>query len=279
MTVRQMAALVHPPAAVRRLMFVLKAFFDESGLHSTNAFAMAGYLAPEKEWEKLEGRWRALLKRPLHFENPKLTQKRAAIVGRPLEFLHSTEMEGLGKGRFRALGQRNRDRLINESVTTIVESGIVGIASAIILPEYYRLDETTRKAMGDPYMLCFQHVITQVTKAAQMFIGEDHSEDIAYIFEQQPQWQMEANRMWVRSLELGYKKKYRLGSITFGDKAQFIPLQAADRNAFETFQHFDNPNRRAIWNRLKDSDHHRGCYFDREGLQDFIVQLKKSGRL
>jgi hypothetical protein len=33
MTVRQMAAIGHPSRATRRVLAVLKAYFDESGLH------------------------------------------------------------------------------------------------------------------------------------------------------------------------------------------------------------------------------------------------------
>jgi len=158
-------------------------------------FALAGYVAPEDEWERFETKWHNLLQRPLRYENPKLAPERVAIIGRPLSFLHASEMEGgMGKGRFRALGQQNRDYLISASVRIICHSGVLGIASAVIMPEYERLDERVKEVIESPYLLCFQHVITEVAKRARAFLGEDHSEGIAYIFEQQPKWQREATR-------------------------------------------------------------------------------------
>ena len=85
--------------------------------------------------------------------------------------------------------------------------------------------------------------------------------------------------MWIKSEEQGYKKKYRMGSITFGEKKNFLPLQAADRNAFETYQHFANPVRRDMWSQLMSTPQHTGKYFDRSGFGSFIEQLKKAGKL
>jgi hypothetical protein len=258
---------------------VLRAYFDESGLHSTAVLALAGYVAPERDWRRFENKGRALLRSPLRYENPKVNPQRVASIGRPLEFLHATEMDGIGRGRFRALGQRNRDYLRAASVNLILNSGAIGIASAIILPEYERLGAREKEVIGDPYLLCFQHVITQVSKRASVFLGEDHSEGIAYIFEQQPVWQKLANEMWLKSVAHGYKKKYRMGSITFGEKRDFLPLQAADRYAFETYQHFADPTPREIWRKFMSGPQHRGQYFDRDGFSSLIEQLQIAGRL
>jgi hypothetical protein len=281
MTVRQMASLVHPSSASRRVMVVLRAYFDESGLHSNSGvFALSGYVAPEKEWKRLESRWHTLLQKPLRYDNPKISAKRAAAISHPLEYLHATEMEGMGKGRFRALGQRNRDYLVSSSVSIVLSSGVIGISSAIILPEYERLDEKTREVIGEPYLLCFQFAVTEVAKKARLFLGEDHSEDIAYIFEQHPLWQEKATNLWNSAVAQGYKTKYRMGSVTFEDKKKFIPLQAADRYAFETYQHFACPSHsRDTWKKLMDSPQHRGKFFDRGGFESLIEQCKGAGRL
>jgi hypothetical protein len=260
-------------------MVMLRAYFDESGMGSTSVFALAGYVAPEDEWERFETKWHNLLQSPLRYENPKLTPERAAIIGRPLSFLHATDMEGMGKGRFRALGQQNRDYLIATSVRIIRHSGVLGIASAVIMPEYERLDERVKRVIESPYLLCFQHVIAEVAKRARAFLGEDHSEGIAYVFEQQPKWQSEANGLWIKSVEQGYKKKYRMGSVTFGEKKDCLPLQAADRNAFETYQHFANPVRREIWSLFMSTSQHTGKYFNKAGFGSFIEQLKKAGKV
>lgn len=250
MTVRQMARLVHPSSAAGRVLAVLEAYFDESGLHSPVAFAMAGYVGGEREWRRFEKRWDALLQNPLRYPNPDLSASRAAKVGAPLKYLHATEMEGLGSGRFRQLGQKNRDYLKAASVNIVLSSGLVGIAAAVVLPDYELLDENVKSQIHDPYLLCFQFIVTQVAKKAKIFFGDD-SENIAYVFEQQPVWQAKATHLWNSAVEQGYKSKYRMGSVAFGDKRDFSPLQAADRQAFETFKHFEAPSvPREIWHRL-----------------------------
>ncbi len=257
---------------------MLKAYFDESGLHSEKVFALAGYVAPEKEWQRLEDRWNALLQKPLHHE-PNMRPERAEIIGRRLKCLHASDMEKLGKGRFRALGQRNRDYLKKRSVDIILTSGVIGIGSAVILPDYEALDNTIKEVIHEPYLLCFQYVVTEVARKARQFLGEDESEDIAYIFEQQPLWQERVTHLWNSAVAQNYKTKYRMGSITFGDKEKHPPLQAADRHAFEVYQHFSDPTPRQIWQKLMNSPQHTGKFFDKSGFSSLIDQLKQTGRL
>jgi hypothetical protein len=85
--------------------------------------------------------------------------------------------------------------------------------------------------------------------------------------------------MWIKSVDRGYKSRYRMGSLTFGDKKDMLPLQAADRNAFETYQHFADATPRAIWRRFMDDPRHQGKYFDRAGFVSLIEQVKIAGRL
>src|SRR5574337_667214 len=46
-----------------RFMAMLAAYFDESGIHSdSSVVAVAGYVAPVNEWQKLELEWRFFLR-------------------------------------------------------------------------------------------------------------------------------------------------------------------------------------------------------------------------
>lgn len=166
-------------------MAVLKAYFDEAGSSGDTSgfFVVSGYVAPESEWENFDKKWDRLLKKPCHFP---VQTRRADYVCRPLDYLHAVEMEGLGKGRFRRLGQRNRDYLINGSVTAIITSGLIGIGYGVQLNTYSTLGSPARAVIGDPYFLLFQSVIIETAEQAQMFLGEDSKENIAFIFEKNP---------------------------------------------------------------------------------------------
>ncbi len=55
-SVKQMSGIVHPYSAQKKVMAMLKAYFDEAGTSSdvNGAFVVCGYVAPAEEWEKLE---------------------------------------------------------------------------------------------------------------------------------------------------------------------------------------------------------------------------------
>src|ERR1700733_9903142 len=110
-SVAQMAGIIHSTSARKRVSALLKAYFDEAGTSgkTDGSFVVCGYVATEKDWDALAGKWQALLDKPCRYP---VDTKNVRHVCRPLEYLHAAEMEGLGKGRFRRIGQRNRDYLV-----------------------------------------------------------------------------------------------------------------------------------------------------------------------
>src|SRR5262249_41930584 len=138
----QLADIVHPSSTRRRIMCVLRAYFDESGSADgvSGTFVLCGYLGAESDWKVFEPKWQRLLDKPCYHAINLARPERVAHVSRPLDYLHAQEMESgqkrMGSGRFRPLGQRNRDYLIHNSVTSIVTSSIIGIGSAIDLKAF-----------------------------------------------------------------------------------------------------------------------------------------------
>lgn len=271
-----MASIVHPPEAVRRVMAVFKAYFDESGFAGP-VFTLCGFVATEELWSKFDCDWKHLLRNPCEHEiETKVPIEPIALskICRPLEYLHAQEMDGMGKGRFRRIGQKNRTHLIGRSVDVILNSGVVGVGTGIVKADYDKLSAPVRKALGSPYLLCMRYVLAEVANQAEMFLGE--TEDIAYIFEwaeslkgslvDQFKWEMKAHELFVE-LRSVFKKQYRMGTITFGPKKDFTPLQAADRLAYETFQHFvDRSTNRRHWHRLVEHPLITGKYCDEQGV-------------
>lgn len=266
MTPRQMASIVHPPEAVRRVMAVLKAYFDESGFDGP-VFTLCGFVATEELWGKFDCDWKALLKNPCKHEiRTKIPIKPSVLaqICRPLDYLHAEEMESMGDGRFRRIGQQNRTYLIDESINLIIKSGIVGVGSGVIIPEYDKLSDEVKKAVGSPYLLCMRYVLAEIAKQASMFVGE--TEDIAYVFEDQFIWELKAHALFAE-LRQSFEQEYRMGSIAFGSKKKFTPLQAADRLAYETFRHFsERSTNRRHWHRFVEHPLITGKYCDEQGV-------------
>jgi hypothetical protein len=96
-----MSGITHPTSAKKRPTVMLEAYFDESGSAGdpNGAFVLCGYVAPKTEWLSVERKWKTLLDKPCH--HPVKTRWKS--VCQPLDYLHATEMDGLGTKRFRLL--------------------------------------------------------------------------------------------------------------------------------------------------------------------------------
>ena len=245
---------------------MLKAYFDESGFDGP-VFTLCGFLAPQEEWSKtFEPEWSRLLNNPCKHE-PDAREELIPEICRPLSFLHAVDMENMGQGRFRRIGQKNRDYLIVDSVTVILDSGIVGVGTGVVIEAFNKLPEAAKDRLGSPYLMCMRYILAEVAKRAEMFIGHS-GEKIAYVFDNHPKWSIEAHVLY-NSLQTQFEEEYRMGTVAFGKKEDFMPLQAADRLAYETYKHFaDRSVDRPQWIRLVKHPLICGKYCDENGLYD-----------
>jgi Protein of unknown function (DUF3800) len=249
---------------------VLKAYFDES--ESGPVFVLAGFVATGDMWEKFDKSWGKLLNRPCKFEPPCEPDDRDMVCA-PLAYLHAVDMEGMGRKRFRRLGDNNRKHLIEASVTTILDSGIVGIGTGVVMSAYEKLPKELRKRLISPYHLCMRFALGYSAEQAKIFIGED-DQDIAYIFEDKKNWELTAHEVYA-SLRPAFQKQYRMGTLAFGSKERYKPLQAADRLAYETYHHFTEEPDRPMWNRLVASGRMFGRYCDESGVRNLNDLMRK----
>ena len=267
--------------AKRRVMTVLKAYFDESGFEGP-VFTLCGYVAPEDEWKSLESEWDKLLATPCLHEIPTRRPLSESVLSKlcaPLPYLHAWEMEGLGKKRFRRIGQRNRDYLIDSSVGIITRSRIIGIGSGVVMDAYDRLPDEVKTFTGGPYLMCVRYIVSETARLSKMFLGGgDANEKIAYVFENQKTWEIEVHKLYAE-LKADYEQEYKMGTIAFGSKVDFTPLQAADRLAYETFKHFSEPHTdRVHWNRFLAWPQHYGKYCSEANLTELVDRLQEEKR-
>lgn len=261
---------------------MLRAYFDESGLQgAATAFVLAGYLAPDDEWDKkFEQRWGKLLSHPCYHP---IFVPNAGVICRPLEYIRATELEGVGMGRFRRIGQRNRDYLKNAAADCVIDCGLIAIGAGVLMQPYNKLiTGKIREISGTPYELCFQKVVLDVFNRAPMFLGQDPNEGIAYTFDRHPRFQKLIDNLWVKCEQQGYTKKYRMGSrAAFEDKTNCKPLQAADHLAYETYHLLSGlKEKRPILDKFMNKwPQLQGQYFDEAGLRSYIEELRKAGKI
>jgi hypothetical protein len=246
---------------------MLQAYFDESGTHwgrgGSKFLAICGYIAPESEWKKFEITWKSILSKYR------------------VRCFHAKVIESRIK---RATGdvRRKYESLKIDLVNAVVNSGIIGISSGMVLESYEKFAPQLKGLIDNPYMLCFQHAIVEAVKRGNSFLGENPKEKIAFIFDQHNMFSITAHELFKESLEdKDLKARYRLGSLTFADKTTYIPLQAADHIAYETYRWMSEPGKqkRPAMRRFGQWGQHNGRYFDDSGFKSFIEQCRKDGKL
>lgn len=241
----------------------LRAYFDETGTHwggpnACDVFVLCGYIAPGSLWDDQN-------------ENGFRSRWDGIMHGKPF---HATEMERNPQGPMVKL----------ELANIANSSGIIGIGGGIHLPSYRKVllpYIRQNKQLDDPYYFVFSDVITEAIKRAQVFIGPDKDEPIEFVF---------ANSRWAKYALQFYNHikddgdtplevKSKMGACAFEDIDRFIPLQAADHLAFETYHYMNDPpgTFRPALNRLMGWQQNYGKYYQEKDLIRYVELCKQEG--
>jgi hypothetical protein len=87
----ELAQIVHPLAAHRKIFVMLHAYLDESGIHSgAEVCVIAGYFAGRGKWKKFESDWRSLL---ADFRVPMEKFHSKDLFPKPKGFFHPAESD------------------------------------------------------------------------------------------------------------------------------------------------------------------------------------------
>jgi len=242
----------------------LRAYFDESGTHwggpqACDVFVLCGYLGTESLWDDKTGssfdaRWKEIMH------------------GKPF---HATEMESNPQGA------TVKPMLAN----LVINSGIVGIGGGVHIPSFKRLMQPhidKGDVPDDPYLFLFGDVICEAVEKASMFLAEDQNEPIGFVFAKHERWSALAAEMYTKlekDPETPAEVRRRMGTIAFEDMERFIPLQAADHIAYESYRYMnDHP---ATWRptmaRFMSWPQNNGRYYNEQGLLSFITHAKETG--
>jgi hypothetical protein len=195
-------------------MAMLKAFFDLSRTEvQSGVFVIGGYVEREAFWTDFEGRWLANL------------------VDWKIEDFHLTEI---------LAGRSKHGQFLGEhcaiSFGKLIEATKpFGIWSGLIENEWraMKAGNAFRNRYPSPYQFCFEDIIWQLSRWGQMHVPGEH---IAPVFDD------DVPSGAVRPLYEGYKNSPLhpniIGSLTFGSRGLYVPLQAADVFAGETQRHW-----------------------------------------
>ncbi len=223
-------------------MLFLKAYFDGSGhikdpnLHFTG---MAGFVAPKRIWEDVQGKWNAIacdysLREPFHMRH----------------FAHSL-------GQFKGWEKRRKESLYRSLIQILVESEAMPTGCIVSGAAFQSLNARQQAALKSPYFTAMQECIRGA--CSQAIALEPETVDI--VFAKQLDYgtldaKGEENRENSGTTErLFYAIKHNvpqlgryMGTYESGEPATMIPLQAADILAYEITKEYENliTSKRAI---------------------------------
>lgn len=205
----------------KRVFVLITAYLDESGTHGAQLMTVAGFAAKAGQWVDFEKKWRRLLKRN------ELTHCHARM-------LYQT------KGQFKGWPFSRRASFVQEIAKIADRHTLFGFTVMLRKDEfeqYYRCNNTNSKAKLDSmYGLCVRGAISFIANSAAGLVGRDDLE-ISFVLEEGHRNAGGAVEVFNQIKQHGPPDLVRcLRTISFGSKAEFPGLQAADINAYRSFQ-------------------------------------------
>lgn len=243
-------------------MFV--AYFDESGTQrGSPVVAVAGFLAPEKQWARLQVEWAKVLQ------------------DEKLSYFHMTDWENR-QGQFKGWDNDRRIAVYRRLIGIIQRRITIPVFSGVKTKDYaeVKIWERFHNMPKSPYAFCSVMCMRLLVNWADA-VG--HQEPIAYIFESgaMNRGELMAGHSAIMRDEKN-KRRYRLGSFTYADKRELSPLQAADILAYEAYKYLRNELEGKVRQQRKSLTSlfekmridHKSCMFmPRKGLEDYLASI------
>jgi hypothetical protein len=244
---------------------MLSAYFDESGTHKqAPIIVIAGWIAGDKEWIKFSNKWQAVLTKY------------------NLPYFHMSEWEG-GHGLYKNMTEKEKRLLIDRLTTIIKKHASIGIFGAFHRSTY---DEVLREIYGDdyknkfvkPYGVCAMRCIETTRR---WMTSKSLDGPLAYVFETGARYSGQFFEAFKAMQKIPRLKRMYPGGMSFYDKRDMLPLQAADILAYEMYRELINhtknhlnPRRDVLLN-LYSTIPIRGTFYDKNMLRTFIKYLVK----
>jgi hypothetical protein len=209
-------------------------YADETGIHDplgqepgSEVAGVAGYAAWREDWEKFCVEWQAVLDK---YAVPRFHFKEYAAV--------KTWGPKNSEWPYAGWSPEKRAMFLNELARIARENTYFSVGGFVNVQEYRRIiPDWFWQGQSHPYSLClkgfFEGVLRQLVK---MKWSPERSKRVAFVFDrdQNPQWHdtvLEWYQVTRRKDIYG-----RMGTISFADGKELLPLQAADMLAYRARQ-------------------------------------------
>lgn len=200
-----------------RLFVILTTYIDESGTHGEPTMILGGRVAALGQWIDFDKKWKRLLKKE------------------EIPYFHGTDMLGRKK-QFRGWSDSRCLRFIERAQRIVGRHTRIGFAANIDIHDYktvYRAAERPRKLKIDSkYGLCFRVMLVEMPRLIRRSLP-DGNHTIHFVLESGDANCGDAKAIFDEAKK-GAPDELRsmLGTLTYGDKADFPGLQAADMISF-----------------------------------------------
>lgn len=210
----------------------LIAYFDES-YGEADAYSVAGYIATVEGWQGLVRDWRKLAKQE-KFSVLHKSDLETHVEGTQFEWPNLTDN-----------GRAVKKKRINSKACAIILRHVVAGFGASVQKSEWQSQVADGSKWGDMMGRSFYAAGVWVCLNMVSNWAESHSEKglVHYVFEEGAEGRHEAEKMLRRlKRDRSDREKYHLGGYSFESNKdpQYVPLQAADFLAYESYRHIDN---------------------------------------
>jgi hypothetical protein len=196
-----------------------------------------------------------------------------------------TDLES-GRKAFAEWPEERRTELLDELVSLICSTELHAVGAGVVREAYRRvvvesgvLDKIalTKEWWTEPYALIFQQCVADAAMAAKDLPA---SESISFIFAKQERFAARATDIFAQlRADRDWKRRERLGELSFADTSERAGLQAADLLVWELRKRLDHKLKqpslavRGSLNRLGTKLVLKPRYFDEERLSEFFADI------
>lgn len=264
---RALAQALHPRSSVWKAMAMLRAYFDESGLHqSPPVTVIAGYVGTESSWSSVEDRWVSVL---------------GEFRDKGIASFHATDCIGQRK-KFAALDKPMVNYVLTQLSGALGSANLLAIHSTVDNAAWARVTpghSAFLDVYSSPLVLCFDDVVRELMRWALVHAG---GELVVPMFAINKEHLDSMKRV---GAAYSSRESYRnvLGSLAFDWADRVVGLQAADFLAHEraidaVVSESGLVGPRKVYSVANPNGVH-GHHFDDESLVRVIENFEVSGEI
>lgn len=261
LSITELAEIVLPYGAREGLFLMLRAYFDDSGTHSSSrVVVIGGLVGTEDQWRGFEAAWAAKLADPLP------EAKKPA-----LKMFHLSHCNG-GWGEFASYTDTEADAVTHDFRQIVIGAGLISMAWAIDRIAWNELVIGPHlAALGEPLAYCTEQAVHETYKVAMV---HPQGARIAATFDQGIYSDRLKAMLDPITHAMGVPRVVHIG---WSPVACLLPLQGADIVATENYWHIgkilqlgDDAQPRAHMRHYLDNMLHEGYVLDRAAITALV---------